>query len=59
MPPGGQRLSLVTMRMKTKMWIVLLGSMLVLLALGSWAVDALRWPFASARMQLRLALSTR
>jgi hypothetical protein len=47
------------MRLKTKMWLVLLGSMLVLLALGGWAVDAIRWPFASARMQWRLALSTR
>jgi len=47
------------MKMKTKMWIALLGTMLVLLALGGWAVDAIRWPFASARMQWRLALSTR
>jgi hypothetical protein len=47
------------MKTKTKMWIALLGVMLVLLALGGWAVDALRWPFASARMQMRLALSTR
>ena len=47
------------MKMKTKMWIALLGTMLVLLALGGWAVDAVRWPFASARMQRRLALSTR
>jgi hypothetical protein len=41
------------------MWLVLLGAMLVVLALGGWAVDAIRWPFASARMQWRLALSTR
>ena len=45
--------------MKTKMWIALLGTMLVLLALGGWAVDAIRWPFASAWLQWRLALSTR
>jgi hypothetical protein len=36
-----------------------LGMSLVLLALGGWTVDAIRWPFASARMQWRLALSTR
>jgi len=54
MPP-----TLVTMKLKTKMWIGLIGSALVLLALGGWAVDALRWPFASARTQWRLALSTR
>ena len=47
------------MKMKTKMWITVLGTMLVLLALGGWAVDAIRWPLASARFQLRLALSTR
>jgi len=47
------------MKMKTKMWLGLLGTMLVLLALGGWAVDAIRWPFASARMQWRLALSPR
>ena len=47
------------MKLKTKMWITLLGALLVLFALGGWAVDALRWPFASARMQWRLALSTR
>jgi hypothetical protein len=42
-----------------KMWIALLGTILVLLALGGWAVDAIRWPFAGARLQWRLALSTR
>jgi hypothetical protein len=47
------------MKTKTKFWIGLLGTLLVLLALGGWAVDAIRWPFASARMQWRLALSTR
>lgn len=47
------------MKTKTKMWITLLGALLVLLALVGWAADALRWPFASARMQWRLALSTR
>jgi hypothetical protein len=47
------------MKLKTKMWIALIGTALVLLALGGWAFDALRWPFASARMQWRLALSTR
>jgi hypothetical protein len=47
------------MKLKTKMWIALIGGALVLLALGGWAVDALRWPFASVRMQWRLALSTR
>jgi hypothetical protein len=47
------------MKLKTKMWLTLLGTLLVLLALGGWAVDAIRWPFASARMQWRLALSTR
>ena len=51
--------SLRAMKLKTKMWIALLGTMLVLLALGGWAVDAIRWPFASARMQWRLALSPR
>jgi hypothetical protein len=59
MPPGADSPSLRAMKMKTKMWITLLGTMLVLLALGGWAVDAIRWPFASARMQWRLALSTR
>ena len=47
------------MKPKTKMWIALLGTMLVLLALGGWTLDAIRWPFASARFQWRLALSTR
>jgi hypothetical protein len=47
------------MGLKTKMWLALIGTALVLLALGGWAVDALRWPFASARTHWRLALSTR
>ena len=47
------------MKLKTKMWIALIGTALVLLALGGWAVDALRWPFANARNQWRLALSPR
>ena len=51
--------SLMTMKTKTKLWLALLGMSLVLLALGGWTVDAIRWPFASARMQWRLALSTR
>ena len=60
--PMSQRIdspSLLGMKPKTKMWLALLGTMLVLLALGGWAVDAIRWPFASARMQWRLATSTR
>lgn len=47
------------MKLKTKWWIALIGTALVLLALGGWAVDAVRWPFASARMQWRLAISAR
>jgi hypothetical protein len=58
-PCTAQSPSLRVMKMKTKMWIALLGMLLVLLALGGWAVDAIRWPFASARLQWRLALSTR
>jgi hypothetical protein len=41
------------------MWIALLGTIFVLLALGGCAVDAIRWPFAGARLQWWLALSTR
>jgi hypothetical protein len=58
-PRAGGSPRLRPMKMKTKMWLGLLGTMLVLLALGGWAVDAIRWPFASARMQWRLALSPR
>jgi hypothetical protein len=47
------------MKTKTKMWIALIGTLLVLLALGGWAVDAVRWSFASARLHGRLALSMR
>jgi len=59
MPRSRRPPTLVPMKLKTKMWITLIGTALVLLALGGWAVDALRWPFASARTQWRLALSTR
>jgi hypothetical protein len=45
------------MKLKLKFWIVLIGFGLFLLALGGWAVDAVRWSLASARLQARLALS--
>jgi hypothetical protein len=44
------------MKTQTKMWIALIGLMLVVLALGGWAVDAVRWPLASVRAQRRLAI---
>jgi hypothetical protein len=59
MPPRECGRIVVDMKMKTKMWIGLIGALLLVLALGGWAVDAIRWPFASARLQWRLALSTR
>ena len=45
--------------MNLKLWIVVIGTGLFLLALGGWLVDAVRWPLASARLHWRLALSTR
>ncbi|HZO48665.1 MAG TPA: hypothetical protein VFB26_00825 [Gaiellaceae bacterium] len=54
-PPYPRR----TLKTKPELWVAAIGFGLLVLALGGWAVDAVRWSLASAREQWRLSLSAR